>query len=157
MILNTYKKTIGGMHQGSPLTKMKKRKVIILLNCVSTNWSWKEVPSWVWPSCDTISKPKTFTIRIRSTITSARVPTKRFNYCSDNSKTFNPIDSMTHIVEIILKRSIPLIRWHLLHLGAFLVMYNLPSLNWHVSISQNSYTSKQGFCCSHGFMSLMLI
>ena len=34
-------------------------------------------------------------------------------------------------------------------------MYNLFSLNWHVSVSQNNYTSKQGFCC--GFMSLMLI
>ena len=61
-------------------------------------------------------------------------------YCSDNFLTF-----------------FPLIWWHLLQLGVFLVMYNLLSLNWHVSVSQNSYTSKQGFCCSHGFMSLVLI
>ena len=37
------------------------------------------------------------------------------------------------------------------------IMYILISLNWHVSVSQNIYTPKQGFCCSHGFMSLMLI
>jgi len=30
-------------------------------------------------------------------------------------------------------------------------MYNLLLLNWHMSVSQNNYTSKQGF------MSLMLI
>jgi len=38
-----------------------------------------------------------------------------------------------------------------------MLCYNLLSLNWHVSVSQNNYTSKQGFCCSHGFISLMLI
>ena len=41
--------------------------------------------------------------------------------------------------------------------GVILIMYNLISLNWHVSDSQNNYTSKKGFRCSHGFMSLMLI
>ena len=60
-------------------------------------------------------------------------------YCSDNSQTFTL-----------------LIWWHLLHLSFFLIMYNLHPLNWHGWVSQNSYTSKQGFWCSHGFMSLML-
>ena len=30
--------------------------------------------------------------------------------------------------------------------GVILIMYNLISLNWHVSDSQNNYTSKQGLC-----------
>ena len=42
-------------------------------------------------------------------------------------------------------------------LQVILIMYNLLSLNWHVSVSQNNYTSKQGLCCSHCFMYLMLI
>ena len=51
---------------------------------------------------------------------------------SDNSQTFTT-----------------LIWWHKLYLGVFLVMYNPLSLNWHVSVSQNSYTIKHGLCCSH--------
>ena len=32
--------------------------------------------------------------------------------------------------------------------GVILIIYSLLSLNWHVAVSQNNYTSKQGFCCS---------
>ena len=39
-----------------------------------------------------------------------------------------------------------------------MIMYNLLSLNLtHVSFSEQYYTSKQGFCCRHCFISLMSI
>ena len=59
------------------------------------------------------------------------------------------------IVKIILKRSSLDLMTPITWRGVILIMYTLLSLNWHVSVSQNNYTSNQGLWCSHGFMSLM--